>query len=172
MRKLRGEPSPAFTLSGPRKIKVNCWGCITGNGVRKIFRISDGFNGEQYAKLLKTVLTDLKKIQPDFTFMQDNASIHKVEVVTTLFHDLKIPTLNWPPKSPDLNPIENIWGLMQNRLNKVFDNDGEPESANELFCLIEKVWNEIKPEEIRNLYQSLPKRIQGVLNANGCRTKY
>lgn len=114
----------------------------------------------------------MKKSQPNFIFMQDNASIHKVDIVVTLFHDLEIATLNWPPKSPDLNPIENIWGVMQNRLNKIFDDQGEPTNANDLFYLIERVWNDIKPEEIQKLYQSLPNRIQGVLNANGGRTKY
>ena len=173
VRKFRGEPSPLFTLKSLRKINLNVWGCITANGVGKIVRVSENFNGAQYTNVLKTVLSEMKQSQPDCIFMQDNASIHKVENVMQLFANLEISTLNWPAKSPDLNPIENVWGLMQIRLDQLYDKQGkEPKNANELFITIEKVWNEITQKEIQNLYQSLPKRMQSVVDLNGNRTKY
>ena len=87
-------------------------------------------------------------------------------------HSLDIAKLNWPAKSPDLNPIENVWGLMQTRLNKLFDQSGEPSTENALFTLVEKVWNKISAETINSLYKSMPKRIQLVKNSNGQPTKY
>ena len=172
VRKLRNEPSPAFTWKSPRRITVNCWGCITKNGVGKIVRVSDGFNGEQYEEVLKNVLPETMQNLPNCVFQQDNASIHKVESVTRLFNTLQISTLSWPAKSPDPNIIEHVWALMQVRLNKLYDEQGEPKNVNQLFSQIEKVWNEITVEEILNLYKSLPKRVQCVIAANGNRTKY
>ena len=148
VRKFRGKPSPIFTTKSLRKITVNCWGCITSNDVGQIVQVSDGFNGEQYAQVLKKVLPEMKQNRPDCIFMQDNASVHKVETVMQLLTNMEVQTLNWSAKSPDLNPIENVWGLMQIRLNKFYDEHGEPKNVKELFCVIEKVWKEITQEEI------------------------
>ena len=46
---------------------------------------------------------------PGLIFMQDNASIHNANVVKKWFADMNIPVVDWPPYSPDLNPIEYIW---------------------------------------------------------------
>lgn len=104
--------------------------------------------------------------------MQDNASIHQVEVVQDLFNDLQIPKLNWPARSPDLNPIENVWGMMIRELNKLYDEQGEPRTGDQLWEMVQKVWNEITVQKINSLYESMPDRIQAVINAREGRTKY
>ena len=40
--------------------------------------------------------------------MQDNASIHTAKKVKDWFKDMAIPLVDWPPYSPDLNPIEQV----------------------------------------------------------------
>ena len=49
-------------------------------------------------------------------FMQDGASIHTAKVVKKWFADNNIEVLDWPPQSPDLNPIENMWSFMKKNL--------------------------------------------------------
>ena len=44
----------------------------------------------------------------DSIFMQDNTPIHKAHAVTKWLEDMGIEVVDWPPYSPDLNPIENL----------------------------------------------------------------
>lgn len=47
-----------------------------------------------------------------FKFMQNNSPVHNSRVVSQWFKDAEIDVLNCSSKSPDLNPIENIWALL------------------------------------------------------------
>jgi hypothetical protein len=49
------------------------------------------------------------------TFMQDNALIHTAQKVHNWFLEQGIPVCDWPPYSPDLNPIEHV----RRRLNEI-----------------------------------------------------
>jgi transposase len=45
--------------------------------------------------------------------MQDNASIHTAKKITQWFEDEGILVLDWPPCSPDMNPIGHLWARMK-----------------------------------------------------------
>ena len=81
----------------------------------------------------------------------------------------EINVLPWPSKSPDLNPIENVWGRMQ---KIVYTNDFRPRNGNELHEAIVEAWQKITPEFTRQLVSSLPRRLQNVIDSNGAMTKY
>ena len=51
-------------------------------------------------------------------FQQDNASIHKVAIIKEFFAFRQSDILEWPPYSPDLNPIEDMWAIIKKRLQK------------------------------------------------------
>ena len=75
-----------------------------------------------------------------------------------------------PPNSPDLNPIENMWSLLKNRLNSF---DSAPKGLEELNERVTDVWyNQIKQKECQNVINSMPKRIQACIRAKGKWTKY
>ena len=79
----------------------------------------------------------------------------------------KIATLEWPPYSPDLNPIENIWGIMVGKLRKK-----NISSQSELIELVNHEWKEISQEQIDNWIDSMPGRIIEWIDQDGDRIKY
>ena len=92
-----------------------------------------------------------KKIKKKIIFQQDNVSVH-VSKETKIFFEKKIRLLDWPDNSPDLNPIENIWGIMSKRIYS-------SGSFSDLFSLkkkIKEVWNSLDQEIIQNVILSMP----------------
>ena len=59
-------------------------------------------------------------LQPGDIFMHDNASVHTARVVKALLEELQVQLMIWPPYSPDLNPIENLWALMKAEIYRLY----------------------------------------------------
>ena len=74
---------------------------------------------------------------------------------------------DWPSNSPDLNPIENLWGYMEHKLkNRVCATNEE------LWEQIQSVWDSIPLSYIQSLFDSMPKRLRAVKKKNGGTIKY
>ena len=102
-------------------------------------------------------------------FQQDNDSKHTSCAAYKWFKDHGIEVLEWPPQSPDLSPIENLWEYLERRL-AAYEN--EPSGMLELWERIEIEWNKIPADICLNLIESMPRRIAAVLKAKGGYTKY
>jgi len=50
--------------------------------------------------------------------MENGAAAHRAIYTREISKSSHIPKLTWPPGSQDLNPIENIWHILKNMLNK------------------------------------------------------
>ncbi|KAL0163096.1 hypothetical protein M9458_042492 [Cirrhinus mrigala] len=103
----------------------------------------------------------------DFTFQQDLAPAHSAKATSTWFKDHGIPVLNWPANSPDLNPIENLWGIVKRKMRYA-----RPNNAEALKATIRATWALITPEQCHRLIDSMPRRIAAVIQAKGAPTKY
>ena len=77
--------------------------------------------------------------------------------------------LEWLGNSPDLNPIENFWTNMKNKVS-----EKQPLSGAELVKAIKEVWvKEISKEYCQSLIESMPRRIKkAVIKNRGSHTKY
>jgi hypothetical protein len=105
----------------------------------------------------------------NFIFQQDNCSIHTAHRVTEWFENHNINVLDWPSRSPDLNPIENMWGLMVKKLQGsrlIFAN------REEFLNAITDAWQSLPQDYHRNLCLSMPSRLRKILEVNGAMTKY
>ena len=97
-------------------------------------------------------------------FRRDNAPIHVSKSTVEWFKNKNITTVNWPPNSPDLNPMENVWGMLVRRVysgNKVYERKAELKKS------IMKEWNEITLETRKSLVDSLPNRLLTVIEKKG-----
>ena len=79
-----------------------------------------------------------------------------------------IMLLDWPPQSPDLNPIEYLWQHIKMQLAK---HETPVKGVWEICERVVEVWNNIKPEVCQNLIESMPRRVEAVIRAAVIRAK-
>lgn len=148
---------------------VVVWGAISSDGVGPLVRITGSVNGQSY---LQTLRYRLKRGYPDLfggplIFQQDNAPAHRSRVVQEWLREKNIECLDWPPQSPDLNIIENVWNILKYELrSQIF------ETEDQLWEEIQRLWRRIPWDTIDRLYQSMPRRIHALRRARGKHIKY
>jgi len=81
----------------------------------------------------------------------------------------KIDKMNWPANSPDLNPIENIWKLLKDNIQK---QKNFPKTVDELKTALSEEWSKFDVSILRKVVDSMPQRIEAALDAKGGPTKY
>jgi transposase len=87
-------------------------------------------------------------------FMQDNAPVHKSASVIQYLRNEKIATLDRPPQSPDLYPIENIEGLLKSKVSRM---PNFPKNRKELVKRFKKSWEDLEQSLFAKLSSSVPK---------------
>jgi len=105
----------------------------------------------------------------DYTYQQDNASIHTSRETMDFFDEQKIKLLDWPAHSPDLNPIENLWAMMA---RIVYLNGRQYANVAELTTAILAAWDSIEQGTLRKLIESMPRRCIEVIEKKGDKTHY
>jgi len=95
--------------------------------------------------------------------------VKKLESFQIGFLNMKFTVLKWPPQSPDLNPIEHLWDVVQRELRVL---DVHPTNLHQLQDAILSTWANISKECFQHLVQSMPHKIKAVLKAKGGQTQY
>jgi hypothetical protein len=86
-----------------------------------------------------------------------------------MFWRTNIPLLDWPARSLDLNPIENLWGILA---REVYINGRQYSTSTELKVENVNAWRQIWRQTLGDLVNSMPSRMFAVINENEGPTKY
>ncbi|KAJ3631766.1 hypothetical protein MTP99_012874 [Tenebrio molitor] len=135
---------------------VNVWGWISAVSPGVMLHMEELLNSGVYIRILENVMPpSVTRVYPsqNFIFQQDNCSVHTSHRVATWFQDQNINVLDWPSRSPDVNPTENMWGFLVRHLQKqrqIYRN------RQELLTAITDAWHALPQDYIRNLYLSMP----------------
>jgi hypothetical protein len=142
------------------------WGGISTNGKTRLAILEGKQTAHSYVKTLEEfLLPSIEENRMQSTiFQQDNAAIHTAHLTRSwlLFRNIKV--MQWPAHSPDLNPIENVWGLLARRVYaeaRVFH------STQELKASILHEWENFEISIVQNLITSMSHRCIGVIKNNG-----
>lgn len=185
----RYDPRYVKTENMSGRITACYWGAVSINGpVTDLVKINGRFDSAKYMRILRNHVTPILQNSRRI-FMQDNSPVHTAGCVMALLSRQTFETMDWPPKSPDLNPIENVWSHLIRDWPKM--NIRTDEALDEI---VQRRWNELrnnpgrnhefirktKPEIIRiffagffhNLYASLRPRFNEVIDFEGYPCRY
>lgn len=149
---------------------VMVWAGICGCHRTDLITIEGNLTAQRYCdEILEPTVRPFMEGHLDHRFQQDNARPHSARITRQYFDDHDIDVLPWPANSPDLSPIEHLWDEMERRLRIL---DPQPETLDQLRASLIRVYNDIPQAFIRNLINSMRRRIRAVLDANGGHTRY
>lgn len=149
------------------KNKVNLVGLISCGGPNMIYSVPTKLNGSHFKQLMST---KVKPLLGGKTILMDNAKIHGDGIKYLRKSGVRV-IIDYPPKSGDLNPIENIWAELQKILNKKLRNVCIS-TKNDLLELIRTSWKEIPASFIEKCMLSMPQRLKEVIRMKGKQTRY
>lgn len=149
---------------------VMVWGGMTFDGNFLLFFVPPKYNGVKYAFDLDTIIIPWCKAhfkRKKWVFQQDNSRVHlETKNVKPVFEKNKVNLLDWPARSPDLSPIENIWYWMEREIYK----KGQFKRVNELKLAIQDVVEDLKNNHkqiISDLYLGMNGRLLSVIKYKG-----
>uniref|UniRef100_A0A0K8UIS9 Transposable element Tcb2 transposase n=1 Tax=Bactrocera latifrons TaxID=174628 RepID=A0A0K8UIS9_BACLA len=127
-------------------------------------------NKFDYLNILKNnVAPSVEKLglSENWIFQQDNDPKQKSKIVSEWLLYRTPKTLDHPPQSPDLNPIEHLWEHFDRKIRQ-----RSISSKDDLKQALTEEWSKISPEVTKNLTESMPRRLTEVLKSKGKQTKY
>ena len=150
--------------------KLMVWGCISSTGSACFEILQGNINAHRYIDMLSNVLLPYLDSLPLATlqnvrFQQDNAPPHRAHITSQFLQDQAIIAPQWPPLSPDLNLIEQVWALMKKDVRR-----SKPRSLHDLEAAIRASWTRVvTPALCTRLYSSMRARIEQVIAQKGSR---
>ena len=157
----------------PHPVKLNVWGCFCGRGLGYCYIFNENMDAKLLQNILGTHLIESAELHYDvehaerWWFLQDNDPKHKSTLVRTWLFNHGIQCLDFPPYSPDLNPIEHLWADWARRVEKY-----QCETMEELQDIVAEEWKKTPKKLLRTLARSMPERCQAVIDAQGDHTKF
>jgi transposase len=151
-------------------VDFTMWGCFCAKGIGSARIFLGDMNGSLYKDICEHNLKHTyERYYPSgfWQLLQDNASPHYTPAVRAWMHNHGVSVLEFPPYSPDLNPIENLWHTIKVRVESL-----HPHTSAELEQHVQQVYEAVTPAECATLAHSMRSRLQQCIEFEGHKTKY
>ena len=145
----------------PHSERVSLWGCFCARGVGQAEIFVGEFDAARYVDILQHNLTQTALHfypREHWWFQQDNAPQHTAHISQRWFHNHGVDLLDFPPYSPDLNPIENLWSILKARIETRL-----ARTIEEVEQVLKEEWEALDKELLSSLSASMPTRCAAVV---------
>ena len=134
-----------------------------------IVRLQGAVNAVRYQNdiLLPLVIPHIRANR-GMVLAQDNAPCHFARTTKQLLRANNFRLLDWPAKSPDLNPIEHGWDLLKRHVRQL----RQHRTLAQLQHDVNQIWRQITQPTIQNYIRFMRQRCRAVIDANGGHTRY
>ncbi len=140
---------------------VMVWGCMSAAGTGELQLIEGTMNANMYCDILKQSMIP--------SLLRLGAGQYSNMITTTaLLKKLRVKVMDWLSISPDLNPIEHLWGILKQKVWK----ERKFSNIHQLRDVVMEEWKRTPVATCEALVNSMPKRVKTVLENNGGHTKY
>ncbi|GFV57276.1 diacylglycerol kinase beta [Trichonephila clavipes] len=142
---------------------IMVWAGIMINGRTRLHVVANGtMTGQRYIDevLLPHVRLFCGAVGDKFVFMEDNATRHRTLAVQDCLDSEGIQRLVWPARSPDLNPVENVWDALG---RQVAGRNYPPTNKNTLIRALTEEWDKLPQQLLDNVVQ----RVESCITLHG-----
>ena len=150
---------------------VMIWGGISTGGKTDLIHVAGNLNGQRYLNevLNPVAIPYIRTLGAGGTLQDDNARPHGARLVNDHLTQQRIPWMDWPANSPDLNPIEHLWDQLGRAVNVHIT---QQSTLADLRRFLTEEWNAAPQVRIQRLIANMRRRWQAVINAYGGSTRY
>ncbi len=125
-------------------------------------------NANMYCDLLKqSMIPSFWRLGHRTVFQYDNDPKHSSKTTTALLKKPRVKVMDWPSISPDLNPIEHLWGILKQKVE-----ERNVSNIHQLRDVVMEEWKRTPVATCEALVNSMPKRFKAVVENNYGHTKY
>lgn len=162
---------PRYTQQAPKlEGAVWLWGSICQLGLGHAELYVGDLDARQYQSILSLNLKRSARVfwpNSHWWYQQDRASPHTAGTTSLWFNRNGIDCIDWPSKSPDLNPIENLWSDLERRVYA-----HNPRTMEELEHWIGVEWADTDLDHVARMCSNMRQRLQLVMAYEGHRIPY